>query len=107
MIVVGDHLDEAFPRRSIGRGGPVLWPTRSPDLKIWFYGNNISVCYSCKLLREFALRINQNTNKFDPKVGVLENLWHKNVVDRFLLSNGRREVFLFVHLCSLGLFCLF
>ena len=26
------HLDEVFPYRWIGRGGPTPWPARSPDL---------------------------------------------------------------------------
>lgn len=29
---VRDHLSQTFPRRWIGRLGPVLWPPRSPDL---------------------------------------------------------------------------
>lgn len=29
---VRDHLDRTFPNRWIGRGGPVAWPPRSPDL---------------------------------------------------------------------------
>lgn len=29
---VRGHLDEAYPARWIGRGGPVPWPARSPDL---------------------------------------------------------------------------
>lgn len=29
---VRDHLDQAYPNRWIGRGGPVSWPARSPDL---------------------------------------------------------------------------
>lgn len=29
---VRNHLDNTFPRRWIGRGGPVPWPPRSPDL---------------------------------------------------------------------------
>lgn len=29
---VRDYLDEVFPRRWIGRNGPLLWPARSPDL---------------------------------------------------------------------------
>ncbi|GFT41032.1 DUF4817 domain-containing protein [Trichonephila clavipes] len=27
-----EHLDRTFPNRWIGRGGPVAWPPRSPDL---------------------------------------------------------------------------
>lgn len=30
--IVREHLDEQFPGRWIGRGGPVAWPPRSPDL---------------------------------------------------------------------------
>lgn len=30
--VVTQYLDEIFPGRWIGRGGPILWPPRSPDL---------------------------------------------------------------------------
>lgn len=29
---VKQHLDEMFPERWIGRGGPISWPPRSPDL---------------------------------------------------------------------------
>lgn len=29
---VKEHLDERFPGRWIGRGGPISWPPRSPDL---------------------------------------------------------------------------
>ncbi|KAJ8880138.1 hypothetical protein PR048_016601 [Dryococelus australis] len=31
LITVWMHLD-VFPSRWIGRGGPVAWPARSPDL---------------------------------------------------------------------------
>ncbi|GBM10047.1 hypothetical protein AVEN_61094-1 [Araneus ventricosus] len=39
-------LDEKFPRRWIGRGGPIPWPPRSPDktplnLFLWGYVKNI------------------------------------------------------------------
>lgn len=30
--IVRDHLNNMFPNRWIGRGGPVAWPARSPDL---------------------------------------------------------------------------
>ncbi|GBO24292.1 hypothetical protein AVEN_250647-1 [Araneus ventricosus] len=39
-------LDEKFPRSWIGRGGPIPWPPRSPDIKpseffLWGYVKNI------------------------------------------------------------------
>lgn len=41
-ILVRDYLNRRFPRRWIGRGGPVRWPPRSPDLNkldyfLWGY----------------------------------------------------------------------
>jgi hypothetical protein len=38
--VVRDHLNERFHERWIGRGGPVSWPPRSPDLTpiVFIYG---------------------------------------------------------------------
>lgn len=32
MFQVRQHLNEAYPNKWIGRGGPVSWPARSPDL---------------------------------------------------------------------------
>jgi len=29
---VREYLDESFPNHWLGRGGPVAWPPRSPDL---------------------------------------------------------------------------
>ena len=29
---VRDYLNESFPNHWLGRGGPVAWPPRSPDL---------------------------------------------------------------------------
>lgn len=29
---VRNHLDQTYPNRWIGRGGPMAWPARSPDL---------------------------------------------------------------------------
>ena len=29
---VREYLNESFPNRLLGRGGPVAWPPRSPDL---------------------------------------------------------------------------
>ena len=31
--VVRDHLNRCFGQRLIGRGGPIAWPPRSPDLR--------------------------------------------------------------------------
>ena len=34
---VRNHLNAVFPGRWIGKGGPVPWPTRSPDLNSLHY----------------------------------------------------------------------
>lgn len=43
---VRNFLDERFPQKWIGRGGPVLWPPRSPDLTspdffLWGYVKDV------------------------------------------------------------------
>jgi hypothetical protein len=38
------HINAHYPGRWIGRGGPIAWPPRSPDLYLW--GHAKSVVYS-------------------------------------------------------------
>lgn len=45
---VRDHLNNVFPYRWIGRGGPVAWPPRSPDLNpmdFYFWSHLKSLVY--------------------------------------------------------------
>jgi hypothetical protein len=47
--IVRTALDERFPGRCIGRGGPINWPPRSPDLKpmdFFFWGYIKDIVYS-------------------------------------------------------------
>jgi hypothetical protein len=47
--VVRDHLHERFHERWIGRGGPVSWPPRSPDLPpldLYLWGHLKTVVYA-------------------------------------------------------------
>ncbi|PRD19263.1 UNVERIFIED_CONTAM: hypothetical protein NCL1_57865 [Trichonephila clavipes] len=51
---VRSALDTAYPGRWIGRGGPVNWPARSPDLScIYFFlwGHMKSLVKPCRLRR--------------------------------------------------------
>uniref|UniRef100_A0A1Y1L7H2 Tc1-like transposase DDE domain-containing protein n=1 Tax=Photinus pyralis TaxID=7054 RepID=A0A1Y1L7H2_PHOPY len=44
-----DHLNATFPNRWIGRGGPVAWPPRSPDLTpldFFLWGHLKNLVYS-------------------------------------------------------------
>jgi hypothetical protein len=47
-VDVRDHVDITFPNRWMGRGGPVHWPPRSPDLTpldFFLCGNIKSLVY--------------------------------------------------------------
>jgi hypothetical protein len=48
-IAVRRHLDAHFPNRWIGRGGPIAWPPRSPDLTppdFWLWGHIKTLVYT-------------------------------------------------------------
>jgi len=56
---VKEYLIESFPNRWLGRGGPVAWPPRSPDLKpIDYYlcGHMKTLVYETKVDSQAALR---------------------------------------------------
>lgn len=45
-LIVRDFLNQTYPNRWIGRGGPIAWPARSPDLTspdfyLWGYLKNV------------------------------------------------------------------
>lgn len=47
--IVRTHLNRVFPGRWIGRGGPVAWPARSPDLNpcdFWLWGHLKNIVYA-------------------------------------------------------------
>ncbi|KAA6381828.1 MAG: putative transposable element tc3 transposase [Streblomastix strix] len=49
--ITRDHLDSIFQRRWIGRGGPMNWPLRSPDLTtldFWIWGYLRDLVYIIK-----------------------------------------------------------
>ena len=56
---VRDYLDESFPNRWLGRGGPVAWPPRSPDLTpldYYLWGHMKTLVYETKVDSREALR---------------------------------------------------
>jgi hypothetical protein len=60
--IVRTALDERFPGRWIGRGGPINWPPRSPDstpLDFFFWGYIKDIVYSemVEALPDFHRRI--------------------------------------------------
>lgn len=65
LRMVRDYLDLVFPNRWIGRGGPILWPPRSPDLTpldyfLWGYLKDKVFRTSVTSLREMEDRILAN-----------------------------------------------
>ncbi|GFW01257.1 DUF4817 domain-containing protein [Trichonephila clavipes] len=55
---VREHLDRTFPNRWIGRGGPVAWPPRSPDLSpldFFLWGAMKGLVYDMPVVSEMDL----------------------------------------------------
>ena len=49
---VGEYLNESFPTRWLGRGGPVAWPPSSPDLTpldYYLWGHMKTLMYETKV----------------------------------------------------------
>jgi len=56
---VTEYLNESFPNRWLGRGGPVAWPPRSPDLTpldYYLWGHTKTLVYENKVDSRAALR---------------------------------------------------
>ena len=54
-----DYLNESFPNRWLGRGGPVPWPPRLPDLTpldYYVWGHMKTLVYESKVDSRTALR---------------------------------------------------
>ena len=56
---VREFLNESCPNRWLGRGGPIAWPSRSPDLTpmdYYFWGHMKTLVYETKVDSRAALR---------------------------------------------------
>ena len=56
---VRGYINESFPNRWLGHGGPVAWPPRSPDLTpldYYLWGHMKTVVYETKVESRTALR---------------------------------------------------
>jgi len=54
-----EYLNESFPNRWLGRGGPVAWPPRSPDLTpldYYLWGHMKTLVYETKVESRAAMR---------------------------------------------------
>ena len=63
-VVTREYLDMKLPNRWIGRGGPIAWPARSPDLTLcdfflWGYLKYQVFCELLSTISELKTKIRQ------------------------------------------------
>lgn len=87
-VQVRQYLNQAFPRRWIGRGGPVNWPARSPDL-------NPLDFYVWGTLKNFVYGVNiQNVEELRERIflcanDIKEQLANMNGIGNQLMNRVR------------------
>lgn len=80
-IVARNYLNNTFPQKWIGRGGPQPWPARSPDLNpldYFFWGYLKSLVYATPVVDENDLRnrIVDSSNIIRNTPGIFERVRH-------------------------------
>lgn len=79
-ILVRDYLNQPFPGRWIGHGGPFLWQPRSPDLNLedfFLWGHVKALVYSEYPIEseyELLLRIINSSEEIRNKLAMLQNV---------------------------------
>ena len=76
--IVREYLDRKFPNRWIGRGGPISWPPRSPDLTacdffLWGYLNDTIYSERIDNIEQLKSKITNAIRSFD--TNILENVY--------------------------------
>jgi len=56
ILHVRDYFNESFPNCWLGRGGPIPWPSRSPDLYYYIWGQIKALVNETKVDSQAALR---------------------------------------------------
>ncbi|KAJ4434494.1 hypothetical protein ANN_23056 [Periplaneta americana] len=77
LVLVRNRLNATFPDRWIGRGGPVLWPPRSPDLSpldFFLWGNVKRFMYETPIdtAEELVARVVEAAHVIRDNVGLFE-----------------------------------
>lgn len=75
-VAVREHLNTVYPNRWIGRGGPIAWPPRSPDLTpldFYLWGHLKTLVYSTPVesREELLRRITFHCDQIRNNVGLL------------------------------------
>jgi len=76
---VRNYLDEAYPGRWIGRGGPIAWPPRSPDLTsldffLWGYLKNLVYATPVETVEQLQQRIFDSCRTIQNTAGIFERV---------------------------------
>lgn len=85
--IVQDYLNDAYPERWIGRGGPVSWPARSPDLTpldFFLWGHMKQLVYRTEI--ELVARIVEAAAVIQEDGHVLEGV-RRSIIERLRLCN--------------------
>lgn len=77
--VARDYLNNTFPNRWIGRGGPIAWPPRSPDCTpidffLWGYLKQLVYSTPIRTLEELRDRIHHSFRVVRETPGILERV---------------------------------
>lgn len=95
---VRGHLNRRFGQRWIGRGGPIAWPPRSPDLTpldYFFWGRMKSMVYETPVETEEELlaRVMVAAQEINGTPGVMERVY-RNMIRRYNVCNdvGGRHI---------------
>lgn len=93
-ISVRNWLDNNFPERWIGRGGPIHWASRSPDLNpcdyfLWGYLKHKVYGSKIDSLEHLVQRITEEASNINPEhlISTFDNF--KKRIDLCLSQNGK------------------
>lgn len=95
-IQVREFLNEAYPNRWIGRGAPVAWPARSPDLNpldFFLWGHLKTLVYDSPVdtIEELRIRIINGIQRIRQTPGIFERVRQsmRRRLDACILNEGK------------------
>lgn len=84
--IVRDFLNEQYPQKWIGRGGPISWPPRSPDLNpvdffVWGYYKELVYSKESFDIDELRRKLSQAENQIKRNMAAFRNI-KRNFLNR-------------------------
>ena len=103
---VRQHLNETFLEKWIGRGGPVAWPPRSPDLNmldffLWGYLKSLVYAEPIRTLEELQQRVLHCCHTIRAQPGIFErvrNSFHRRCTSCIEMRGVILNTFFNIHL---------